>query len=1108
MKSILEDINKKIKGNIGLFCVIGFVCVLGIITSTLGHINKQTGDVRGDSTYLTPTGSCAACDCTCICAGDSGCLTSCNSTCTPPTATPVPACPNTICTGVCCNAGQVCGQFPPYPCQDKPLSCGSIESSCSGNSITYRCTVSGETWTSSCSSPDVCRSDRGYAYCENPDVCHAPCNGNCQPSECGSCSSTGYTCNGTFYSSGGCNAGGCGNGWSSTNPGGAVETCTASCGCCGNSGPTCYRSVGWTCNTTTWQCVKGTSGTFTTAASCAAACVRPVCQCNPSTQATICVGSSYTETGDGICIARSCPGTKNPSCACAANTCSGSTCADGCGGTCPGTKQPDCGGASSKCGSYLAPNACGSCSGSLTCNSCQMCSSNSCVSDPSKVIAGTWSSWSSCSSCQMTRTCNGAQCGGTCSGSSTQSCGTVNGGWSAWSPATCTVQCGQTQTRSCNNPAPACGGTTCTGLTTQTCSNFNTGIPAQVVIVSPNGTSANPTAINTGNNIVSLNWVKDASGLNPYYHIEIYDSSNALVSQKFVDRVFNTVDTDALLSNQVYHWRVRAANDVCALAGFGTTTYYGAWSSYGYFRLNQAPAFGDFVMYNSIGNATLTPQSGNKNHICQAVLMESGLHSRKVVFQISITDPNGGTDIKKVSFRLRNGTTDYVVATYDNGTSSITGTGATFYTPVTTTVSGNARSVNFPILFVENFNTALYGMQVYAQDFAGIELPVVWTDTNRFFKVWNCKVKVRGTLYDGSTEPFGPVCPDNGFTNPAGSGSNFTSLVFKGVSPATDQIMSVNPPFYLSNGNDLTINMTYNPQFSSLAGTNPIAKITDIGSGATTSTCASPIFLSGAVVSPYSDSPELQIDFSSILNQESWFQTVGGGVNSKSVITDNVPVTCQYDSQVDPTKKCQSVVSVDSLVGTTNPDSGLIAGSDIKNVSGCGNACQFGLGNNWGIKKDVIGESYGYKYFYDRYYTGLKQGTVLSGDTNLSAIAAQTGVIFINGSLNIDTNKTVNQGEFVMFVVKNNINFANTVTKADGIFIADGQITAGQKNDSQLTINGILYSPSSKISLTRSYNTKEFNNISPAVVVKYRPDFIFSMPGKLVKVLSGWKEGQ
>ena len=60
-------------------------------------------------------------------------------------------------------------------------------------------------------------------------------------------------------------------------------------------------------------------------------------------------------------------------------------------------------------------------------------------------------------------------CDGQCYMCPAPSCTPKNGGWSAWSA--CTLVNGEgVQSRTCNNPSPACGGASCTGSSTQTCS--------------------------------------------------------------------------------------------------------------------------------------------------------------------------------------------------------------------------------------------------------------------------------------------------------------------------------------------------------------------------------------------------------------------------------------------------------------------------------------------------------------------------------------------------------------------------------------------------------------------------------------------------------------
>ena len=101
------------------------------------------------------------------------------------------------------------------------------------------------------------------------------------------------------------------------------------------------------------------------------------------------------------------------------------------------------------------------------------------------LVDGNWGNWGSYGSCTKscaggtktrTRSCNnpapahgGSQCSG--SGSSSTSCNThhcpVHGNWGSWgSYGTCSKACAggtQSRSRSCNSPAPAHGGNQCGG---------------------------------------------------------------------------------------------------------------------------------------------------------------------------------------------------------------------------------------------------------------------------------------------------------------------------------------------------------------------------------------------------------------------------------------------------------------------------------------------------------------------------------------------------------------------------------------------------------------------------------------------------------------------
>ncbi|MEI8067771.1 MAG: hypothetical protein WCG91_02325 [Candidatus Shapirobacteria bacterium] len=314
---------------------------------------------------------------------------------------------------------------------------------------------------------------------------------------------------------------------------------------------------------------------------------------------------------------------------------------------------------------------------------------------------------------------------------------------------------------------------------------------------------------------------------------------------------------------------------------------------------------------------------------------------------------------------------------------------------------------------------------------------------SKVLKIWNCEVGVGGSFKKGI---------DN---NPFTDFTNLTPLKFNEITMNIDELNS--------NYNGILIfGNTYNYSFkkNNFKGTSSM-EVSDINGYFTPK---DKLLIDSNITNPYLQTHTVSANFILYPYSDPWWQT-DGNVLVKNEIKNNIP--------------SDKNISTRGLVAAT-------AGNITNNLSFVG---------------DLNDNNNGYEYFYKNYYVNLGQGV-----TATTVGTGQTGVVFIQ-DLDINNDITINNDQFLMVVVKGNINIGVGVSKIDGIYVANGNININGKSDQQLNINGSLYSSINSINITRGFTTESKNNTDPAVNIKYNPGLLFTMPGKLMKVLSGWKQG-
>ncbi len=505
------------------------------------------------------------------------------------------------------------------------------------------------------------------------------------------------------------------------------------------------------------------------------------------------------------------------------------------------------------------------------------------------------------------------------------------------------------------------------------------------------------------------------------------------------------IDSNANPTDYTYDW---SCNGVC---GGSSPTCYS--------HKNTRPIFQNIAIKNTSGVSVGSElyQSNYYNHIC-----ETGFGGTTARFEVTYTDAEAGgyrgSDIDWIKLQI--GSEEFTTTNYSR--------------------SGQNTTAIFDINLSQVSARDVQRIWVKAK---GYNLPENGhIGTNRYFKFWDCKVAVTGSIYDSSgVDPIKcNVYPYPGFTKLITSAANFRSLSFNSSSGNKAMSVSFPSPNYSSGSNKLVWGETYTSYSFNSSDILMEVDPNFMHFRRNGTSCIGPIFeLNRANVDPYVSSVGITIDFTGVVDQDPWWRVENGGVSSNIRINNRVPVTC--------TSNCKA--------STT----GLVSSVSINNT-GRSNDSAF----SWhykGVEAKLANTNYGYDYFYNNYF--VKNGIGLMADS-MSEIGT-SGVYFVDDNLNINSNNAIASNKSLMIVVNGDINVSKDVTQVNGILVAKN-IGATGLNNSPLVFNGSLYAENT-IDLSRGFKTKRNNNLNPAVRVVYNPAMIFKLPPETSKILTNYKWG-
>jgi len=221
---------------------------------------------------------------------------------------------------------------------------------------------------------------------------------------------------------------------------------------------------------------------------------------------------------------------------------------------------------------------------------------------------------------------------------------------------------------------------------------------------------------------------------------------------------------------------------------------------------------------------------------------------------------------------------------------------------------------------------------------------------------------------------------------------------------------------------------------------------------------------------------------------QAWFQTQGGDIHAQGSLSDKIPSTATNPNLSLELNNYPGIIS-------HLPEGQVSFGDGFSSKSTAG---------NWVAPSEYQGKPYGSFQFFKKkfamqmieenfdgglpqadgvYYT--KSSKTLSG--NWTVPASRWLVILVEGDVTIPQDIKVNKGGFLAIASSGKITFSGSVSKAQGMFVAE-TIETGT---SATTLAGEGIFAASTFSLGRDFNDAR-NQTTPAETFVARPDFIMS----------------